>query len=311
MNKYRFPQMLSTSSQLGRFFNQSTRIAIALFLVGSISGSLALNAQAQDNPDSPDSPFGGGTFQNPDNPDSPFGGGTFQNPGDPDSPFGGTFVFDDSSFPSSGVSGRRSAGASRGQCPVVETLLTALVPTEVTTQEVSGITIESTSVWGLTTDANPTLWFYVPYELNTENTPAEFELLDEENNLIYSTTTFGEQPGQPTTPGILPIAIPDNEAQLAVGDRYRWTLQVDCQGTTPMFVEGWIERVPEIPQVADQPELTQAQIFVSAGVWFDALDTLATLRREDPANPDLLSYWQTLLDSVELNELMDQPFAEQ
>ena len=53
-------------------------------------------------------------------------------------------------------SGRARGGASRGGCAQVQSQLTALSPVAVTSQQ-------RTSVWGLTTVAQPTLWAYMPY----------------------------------------------------------------------------------------------------------------------------------------------------
>jgi hypothetical protein len=48
-------------------------------------------------------------------------------------------------------------------------------------------------------------------------------------------------------------------------------------------------------------------IYAKAGIWYEAVATLIKLRQEQPQNVALLNQWQTLLKSVGLEKIADQP----
>ena len=199
-------------------------------------------------------------------------------------------------LPAARAPGSRSrGGASRtGSCPAVAQPLTALVPTN------------KDSVWGLTTTANPTLWFYVPYVLNADH-PAEFALLDDRNQYVYQTTLAS---AQTETTGIIEIALPST-VTLEVGKPYRWALTVNCGADSSVFVIGGIERVasPISIPVDSTPSLDRASLYAENGIWFDALTILAELKQSKPNDATIAAEWQSLLQSVTLEDIANQPFV--
>jgi Domain of Unknown Function (DUF928) len=210
-------------------------------------------------------------------------------------------------LPNAGAPGsRRRGGASRtGSCPAVAQPLTALVPAV------------NESVGGLTTAANPTLWFYTPYTLNAEH-PAEFVLLNDRNQYVYQTTLANA----PTdAAGIIKIALPSTVA-LDVGKPYRWALTVNCGADSSVFVIGGIQRVAPIALPADsmpnaQPgsaaaqtaSLDRAALYAKNGIWFDALTLVAELKQAKPDDAAIAAEWQSLLESATLEEIENQPFV--
>jgi hypothetical protein len=152
----------------------------------------------------------------------------------------------------------------------------------------------------------PTFWFYVP-EQTRSGIPAELALLDENRRLIAreQITLTGES-------GIIGVRL---SQPLATNQSYRWNFtlfSVDPQrpSKNPM-VEGFIRRIepnnyPELSGLSNQLEAAtpeqQITLYITNGIWHDALTTLAELHR---ANPN--SSWAELLNSVGLGAIADAP----
>ena len=195
--------------------------------------------------------------------------------------------------------GRRDGGASRGNCPEYGDLA-ALVP------------ITEGRVWGQTTAAQPTLWFYLPSAVTPE-TPLELIVQDAEDNTLYRARLAVELDA-----GTMAIALPET-VTLPVGEPHYWTMALFCDPQRPsssVFVSGAIERVsvaglePITKETARS--LSQAQAYASAGVWYDALTVLAKLRQTDETHPnerdlDSQTAWATLLEQAGLAQISTEP----
>ncbi len=202
------------------------------------------------------------------------------------------------------------ASRSRGVCPRVTTPLTALMPVTKGTssgQSASTTPTTSESVYGLTVAERPTFWFYVPYPL-TSSRPVEFVLQDENGNDVYQ-TQFTESG---TVPGVVGLQLPPTVDPLEVGKRYRWFFLIYCNPEQPTFVEGWVERVelnPTLKNQLDQATTPQqkAALYAEAGVWYEAVTTLAELRRQKPNDQAVSAQWLELLQSVDLEAIATEP----
>ncbi|NJO40157.1 MAG: DUF928 domain-containing protein [Cyanobacteria bacterium CRU_2_1] len=207
------------------------------------------------------------------------------------------------SYQGSPSTGRARGGASRGNCPTVETPLTTLVP-YVTTQE--GESSVTQSIVGLTSSLYPTFWFYVPYELSID-LPAEFLLLDDEGNYLY-TKTLTETV---SSAGIIQVSLPTTIAPLEVGKTYRWTFQVMCEANNPIATWGEIQRVAIDNSLETQIEQSsprdQAALYAANGIWYEALTTLANLRIAEPTNESIDADWHSFLESAGLADIADAP----
>jgi hypothetical protein len=99
--------------------------------------------------------------------------------------------------------GRQKPGGSKGDCPVVETPLTALIPLP-------------DQVWGLTTQEYPTYWFYIPYTANQIHS-VRFDLwqitADGNRKKIYSNNL-----NLSNLPGIVSINPTVSEAAIALSN---------------------------------------------------------------------------------------------
>lgn len=202
--------------------------------------------------------------------------------------------------------GNREGAASRGTCPAIDTPLTALVPAfKPTSDRIGG----GESVWSLTASVRPTFWFYVPYSTSSVRS-AEFVLQDREDNDVYSTVVK-----LPDRPGVVSLSLPSTAHPLESGKMYHWFFKVSCtpqNASSPVFVEGWVERVIPNSALARQLEaaVTPQQriaVYAANGIWHDALTTVGELRLDNPANIALKADWNNLLQSVDLANIAAQP----
>lgn len=190
-------------------------------------------------------------------------------------------------------SGRRDGGASRGRCEDYSGL-SALAP------------ITEGRVWGQTTAAQPTLWFYLPAAVMAE-TPIRLVVHDTDDNVLYDESLTVD-----VAAGNLPIALPDT-VELPINKPHVWTLSLQCDPERPaaaVFVQGTIERVVAAgiaPFSAEsEPSLEQAQAYASQGIWYDALTVTGRLRASE-GNGEGQQAWTTLLEQVGLPEAAASP----
>ena len=198
--------------------------------------------------------------------------------------------------------GRRRGGATR--CPECQDnvlSLAALVPGS-----------ESKSSLALTISKYPTFWFYLSYRVNAPRI-LEFVLQDEEDNYIYKTVFRTSE----TPTGIVSVSVPTSGLPLEIGKIYHWTFVLHYnpqQLSEYVVVSGSIQRVAPSPQLTHQLEQVKLQkyaaLYATNGIWYDALTTLAMLRRKYPQDAGLTANWIQLLQSVGLGDLATKPIAQ-
>lgn len=190
--------------------------------------------------------------------------------------------------------GRRVAGGSRSielkTCSSAQNNLnnlTALVPN---------------SNIGLTTQANPTLFFYIPQN----KAPLEFVLQDQDKQYKQTYKPMDKA-------GI--VGIPLNLASLEVDKEYRWSFSIVCnpkERSKDKFVEGRIKRIKTVPQLASKLATAdpqdRANIYAEAGIWQDSITALAQMISSNPNNAQLKADWKELLtsNSVGLGNLVSE-----
>lgn len=199
-------------------------------------------------------------------------------------------------FSGDGRPGRRAGGGSRSPCPSVDPPLTALIPA---------------TNWGKTVVERPTFWAYVPY--SPQAVPVgEFSLQDEKGRDVYRTPLT-----LPKTPGLVSFSIPPTAAPLEINQWYRWYFKLYCQPqklSTPVFVQGWVQRVELAPALESQLKATTPQEYTAYAtnlIWYDALSRLAEMRFTNPSDAALKQDWAKLLSSrgIGLEHLNQQPLA--
>jgi hypothetical protein len=168
--------------------------------------------------------------------------------------------------------------------------------------------INSPVVLGLTASERPNFWFYVPYPLTPEHS-VEFMLQDEAGKDIYQTTLSGSA----TTPGVMDFNLPTTAPALEVGKRYHWFFTVYCNEEQPVLVDGWVERVAMNPSLETQLAQARPQekiaLYRQAGNWYEAVTTLAQLRRQKPDDANLKAEWTSLLQSIGLEAIAQEPIT--
>jgi len=164
---------------------------------------------------------------------------------------------------------------------------------------------------GRTTSAQPTFWFYMPYDLN-EDSPVTLSIQDESGNELYQTTFTAT-----TAAGIYGIGLPDS-VELAVDHYYDWYVMVYCNDplrqNVPNFASGWVQRVSP-PGAIDLTEMQtlspteQSRIFADELLWYDALNPLAEAHQANSPDTDVEAEWKELLElpSVNLSEFVEMP----
>jgi hypothetical protein len=197
--------------------------------------------------------------------------------------------------PDRGLPGRREGGGTRGNCLYGDTPIVALIPD---------------TNFGTTIEPYPTFYWYIP---PMPATAAEFVLLDENDDEVYKSNL------QLTGPGIVSLTLPKDGSVPALesGKDYHWYFSVICDArdrSGDIFSEGWIQRIAPPDGLTNQLATASASdrsiIFARAGIWYDALTTLASLRQADPENPQLSAKWTNLLRSVGLENLASQPLVQ-
>jgi len=211
---------------------------------------------------------------------------------------GGFLVAESLGFkpPARGLPGRREGAGTRGPVTVCKEPLIALMP--------------ETNL-GQTLSPYPSFFFYIPA---TAPQTVQFELLDKNDQSIYKTTfnTAGK-------PGVISISLPDTAGlpPLEVGKDYRWEFSISCNADIPeddQLVEGWVQRVEPNPALVGNLQKASVRervaVYASAGLWQDTLSALAAARRASAGNSALAADWASLLQSVGLNKIAQQPLAD-
>lgn len=209
-------------------------------------------------------------------------------------------------LPSNGApSGRQRGAAGRGSClNNVNIPLTAVVPSIKTSVDNGNNAIIATNVWGLTVKKHPTFLFYVPY---TYPATGEFVLQSEDNDIYRAPVML------PKEPGIIRLQLPPESAPLAVDKMYRWYFKVRCSQNmaSPVFVEGWVQRVNLNATIGDRLANTtslyeQVALYAENGIWYDTVATLAQIRLQNLEDTVSSADWQNLLETIDLSTLASE-----
>jgi hypothetical protein len=216
-------------------------------------------------------------------------------------PSGSWLVSESFSPPSRGAPASAADGGSRG-CgwQPGQKLLTPMIPGD---------------SMAFTVSEYPSFFWYVPTPSALDQGSAQkaasvrFVLIDENQNIVYQ-----KKLSAPSS-GIMSHKLsPDEAPALAENKQYRWLVSIVCDSEDPSanpLVDGWVERIPVSKEL--QAELDQAtesdrpSIYARAGIWHEALTSLAYLLYQHPDDPVILSRWNEFLRSVNLGEFTQEP----
>jgi Domain of Unknown Function (DUF928) len=164
---------------------------------------------------------------------------------------------------------------------------------------------------GRTVSDYPTFFFYLP-QPNAEL--AEFILEDENRNLIYEQALTIKN-----VSGVISVSIPANTnvPPLEVGKKYNWVFSLVCDPedrSADKVERGTVRRVELSADILGELENAAPRrktfIYAENGIWQDALSNLAAARRANPNEPLFETDWESLLDSVKLREIAQEPIVE-
>jgi tetratricopeptide (TPR) repeat protein len=194
-----------------------------------------------------------------------------------------------------GKPGRVRSGGTRGSCFKKEESIIPLTATDKEPQR--------------TTAEHPTFFFYIPQTSETLQA-LKFVLRDDDSiDPLYKATfkPIGQN-------GIVSVSVPTDKSSLQIGKQYTWVFSMSCDPLNPdkdSYIEGTIVRSQDenLSFELKQPntDLERAVLFATAGFWEDALRTLANLRRQTPNDPEVQKYWEDLLNSVDIKEVVNKP----
>jgi hypothetical protein len=167
--------------------------------------------------------------------------------------------------------------------------------------------------YGTTISGHPTILVYLPA---SEAQEAVFSLKDEDRNLRYYVTVPISGEG-----GVYAFQLPTHTPALEVDTNYQWFVALKQEGSlTPgsPFVDGWIKRIEASPELSESltasmaqaDVLAQARVLGAAGVWYDTVASLATLRQQQPNSEAIAGHWSELLTSVGLQEIATAPLVQ-
>lgn len=207
--------------------------------------------------------------------------------------------------PALGTPVNREAAGTRGGClnPNPEKKLTALVPND---------------VYGVTTSAYPTLLFYVPSVGANQSPTLNFSLEDDTGDTREETSIYKANILTNSKGGIVAIKLPKEAGgkPLEINKDYLWKMSLSCGADSDAgqnFVQGRIRRIALKPSLKNK--LKQAKtsdkvsVYAESEIWFDAIATLAEVRRNNPGDTNAYNSWKQLLQSVKLDAFTRESLA--
>ncbi|HEY9597432.1 MAG TPA: DUF928 domain-containing protein [Cyanophyceae cyanobacterium] len=168
---------------------------------------------------------------------------------------------------------------------------------------------------GRTIAEHPTVFWYMP---STSALSLEFVLQDDSDNVVYSTQyeLAKSTKGGASAAGLMSLTIPASAsvAPLKIGQTYHWSLALICDAlnrSKDTVVEGEIKRVAPNPTLALKLQQATPQeriaLYADNQLWYETVKALVELRRDRPNDVNLADAWNTLLNSVGLGTIVQEP----
>lgn len=163
---------------------------------------------------------------------------------------------------------------------------------------------------GLTVESHPSFLVYIPKNSRTKT--GYFSIRNSNDDDYYQTIISLENKA-----GIVKITLPSDAPGLKVDKDYKWSLAMMSdrllKPDTP-FIQGYVKRVDSEAQLQEQlaaaTPLEKAYLYGKAGLWYETVATLASLREVSPNDANIRMQWQELLNSVGLEKVATKSFSE-
>jgi len=109
------------------------------------------------------------------------------------------------------------------------------------------------------------------------------------------------------------MKLPLESAPLAVDKMYHWYFKVRCQQNmaSPVFVEGWVQRVVLNPTVTNQIATANSlqqkvALYAEHGIWYDTAALLAQIRLQNLEDAAAKANWYSILETINLSTLASE-----
>lgn len=166
-------------------------------------------------------------------------------------------------------------------------------------------TLSPTKHIGQTSLARPTLYAYF-----TGDQALEIRLRQ-----VGKLGVVWKQTLQPKNPGFQAISYPKDAPELITGKDYDWSASIICNPAEPYkttrIIYASIIRIEEPPALQDLLKASKtvndrAQSYANSSLWYEAIDTLATAKLNNPENTAIQIELINLLEQVGLNKAAKQ-----
>jgi Domain of Unknown Function (DUF928) len=165
----------------------------------------------------------------------------------------------------------------------------------------------------LTTSENPTFFLYLPKTSKTYVQAFDLTLENANKEVIYQ-ETFRVN----SKPGIFKISLKAklNKPLLKINQDYRWIFSAICDSSDrsrDLVVGGYLKRITLEENLTDALKKAslreRATILAASGIWDDSLNILAELRLKNRKDAGFKTDWQTLLESIGLAQVAQEPIV--
>lgn len=166
----------------------------------------------------------------------------------------------------------------------------------------------------LTSSSRTKLFFYIPKTPQTSVKVLEFVLRDATGQILYKQTFKVNK-----KPGVFSLSLPANSEKslLKIGEEYQWYFAAICNLSRRydniIITSGWLKQIVSNENLTTELNKAsprdRAAIYAAVGIWSDSLATLAELRQKRPDDAALKNDWQSLLESVDLARIAQEPLV--
>ncbi|RMH75191.1 MAG: DUF928 domain-containing protein [Cyanobacteria bacterium J007] len=197
------------------------------------------------------------------------------------------------------VGGATRGGQCEGDAAQNQLTLTGLIP---------NLGSEESVNLSYTLSTSPEFFIYLP---ETSARQVEFVLKDEDEFDLYR--TIFEISGES---GIAIVWLPEIP-EIVVNKNYHWYFSLICNPNNlrkNVEIDGWVQRLDLDPTLENQLDrlersdsIARSNLYAEAGIWHEAIATLARLYLENPDNPAVVREWKLLLESAGLESFTEVP----
>jgi hypothetical protein len=158
-----------------------------------------------------------------------------------------------------------------------------------------------------TISARPTVYFLIP----KVDGKVIFTLHEADSMLVKGKRIYLTNFELKSKAGILAFKIPDHVQSLKLNQNYVWEF---IDSDNDLKVIGSMRRVLPTQTLVNQLKevslpIDRAALFAQQGLWYETVQTLAEALQANPKKPEIVSEWNDLLKSANLNKILPYTFV--